>query len=423
MSLMLVAKFTEKCKALGYTQHLSVNSFKTPNFNQMAILLKWLITNIDPHNDIEINNIDTEAGRIQFVRNVTLLAATKLNIKLNSRKLYMADINAMQEMAKLVDFLYAAMDEALGIIDHNPESSYHDIDYKIDKIIHGRQISLEITKLGTILDDSIDREVECRMKRSEALSQTIDSIDIQKAVESAISDVDNQTRVYRQKIEQTKSDIANLNAKLEKKKADIERFQKRLNSLQGVRPPFMDEFEKLEGDLKALYGNYVGKFRHLQYLEHEMQMMQTIEQEKLQEYEMNRQQFQLNAKEEELLYLRGDLDGDEKDDELDDLNSDELPVSDKDEPVEKNLDSEEENYEEPDSDEELRIASAATKRFHRPQAASGRRGSRSAVDKGEVDSEYDNDPILEFQGHANGQESELDDDDEIDFGENDSQSQ
>ena len=49
------------------------------------------------------------------------------------------------------------------------------------------------------------------------------------------------------------SDEANLQAKIEKRKSELERNQKRLKSLESVRPAFMDEYESLEKDLQELY--------------------------------------------------------------------------------------------------------------------------------------------------------------------------
>ena len=49
------------------------------------------------------------------------------------------------------------------------------------------------------------------------------------------------------------SDEANLGAKIEKRKAELERNQKRLKNLESVRPAFMDEYEGLENDLEGLY--------------------------------------------------------------------------------------------------------------------------------------------------------------------------
>jgi clusterin-associated protein 1 len=52
-----------------------------------------------------------------------------------------------------------------------------------------------------------------------------------------------------------------LEAKIEKKKVELDRNQKRLLTLKKVRPAFMDEYEKLEEELKKLYEEYIIKFR------------------------------------------------------------------------------------------------------------------------------------------------------------------
>ena len=49
------------------------------------------------------------------------------------------------------------------------------------------------------------------------------------------------------------------------------------------RPPFMDEFEKLEKDLRISYDEYVDKFRCLSYLEQQWQELDKNEQQELEE--------------------------------------------------------------------------------------------------------------------------------------------
>ena len=49
------------------------------------------------------------------------------------------------------------------------------------------------------------------------------------------------------------------------------------------RPPFMDEFEKLENDLRVSYDEYVDKFRCLSYLEQQWQELDKNEQQELEE--------------------------------------------------------------------------------------------------------------------------------------------
>lgn len=95
-------------------------------------------------------------------------------------------------------------------------------------------------------------------------------------------------------IENVASDETNLETKIEKKKQDLERNQKRLSTLQAVRlvymfpcptkiyvivtltltqqlavcrPAYMDEYEKLEEEVQKLYETYMQKFRNLAYLE------------------------------------------------------------------------------------------------------------------------------------------------------------
>lgn len=89
------------------------------------------------------------------------------------------------------------------------------------------------------------------------------------------------------------ADQRNLEAKLKKRQQELERGEKRLQSLQTVRcegrsacscvyhtltahpprrPAFMDEYEKLEGELAEEYEIYLEKFRNLDYLEHELDL-------------------------------------------------------------------------------------------------------------------------------------------------------
>ena len=54
-----------------------------------------------------------------------------------------------------------------------------------------------------------------------------------------------------------------MEAKIEKKKVELDRNQKRLLTLKKVRPAFMDEYEKLEEEFRKLYEGYIIKFRRM----------------------------------------------------------------------------------------------------------------------------------------------------------------
>jgi clusterin-associated protein 1 len=52
-----------------------------------------------------------------------------------------------------------------------------------------------------------------------------------------------------------------------------------------VRPEHMDEYEKLEQELEKFYQVYIDKFRNLDYLENQLDVYNTKEQEKRDEIE------------------------------------------------------------------------------------------------------------------------------------------
>merc|ERR1711870_195136 len=71
--------------------------------------------------------------------------------------------------------------------------------------------------------------------------------------------------------------------KIKKKRQELDRCKKRLGSLASVRPAFMDEYEQLEQELERYYEQYVGRFRNLDYLEHEIDSLNREEKERMEE--------------------------------------------------------------------------------------------------------------------------------------------
>jgi clusterin-associated protein 1 len=106
-------------------------------------------------------------------------------------------------------------------------------------------------------------------------------------------------------IENCKSDELNLKSKLDKKKNELARIEKRLQSIQNVRPPYMDEHDKIEKDLIQLYSEYTIKFRHLGYLEHQMALHEQQDFEHHHDIELNFKTMQNQLKEKETRLLRG----------------------------------------------------------------------------------------------------------------------
>merc|ERR1711907_922331 len=83
--------------------------------------------------------------------------------------------------------------------------------------------------------------------------------------------------------EELQKDEKSLEGKINKERQELERQRKRLDQLVTVRPAFMDEYEQHEQELEKYYDQYVGRFRNLDYLEHELDRFNKDEEEKMEE--------------------------------------------------------------------------------------------------------------------------------------------
>ncbi|KAH7949887.1 hypothetical protein HPB49_016473 [Dermacentor silvarum] len=274
------ADFTEMTRALGYPRLISLENFRTPNFPLVAEILRWLISRYDP--DIEVPpDIDTEQDRVVFIKSIAHTMATKAHLKLNTRKLYMADGYAVKELLKITALLYDAMraksgDEELDGGDQTVAVPYQNYDAasKFSDLKMTRQLASEITQQGAVLYDRLAKEAELKEIRTATLSKQLEITDIEKCLQDAIKAVVEQTSELQRRIESVASDEANLEAKIEKKKAELERNQKRLATLRAVRPAFMDEYERIEEELSQVYAAYIVKIRCLAYLEEQLEELE-----------------------------------------------------------------------------------------------------------------------------------------------------
>ncbi len=94
----------------------------------------------------------------------------------------------------------------------------------------------------------------------------------------------------------------------------MERTEKRLRSLENVRPQFLDEQEKLEKELQRHYDIYMEKYRNLDYLEHELETYHQNEKEREMEQERKLKKMRERLLKEEVKMLRGNSMMDDDDD-------------------------------------------------------------------------------------------------------------
>lgn len=105
MSYRECRSLCEMLRALNYTRIVSLENFSKPNFELIADILYWLAQKYDPQSDIS-DDINEEKDRVEFMRTIVNLFAVKARIKLNPKKLYQADTEAVTEILKIASLLY-----------------------------------------------------------------------------------------------------------------------------------------------------------------------------------------------------------------------------------------------------------------------------------------------------------------------------
>ncbi|CAM4524759.1 clusterin-associated protein 1 isoform X3 [Lepidochelys kempii] len=307
MSFRDLRNFTEMMRALGYPRLISMENFRTPNFMLVSEMLLWLCKRYEPQTDVP-SDVETEQDRVFFIKAVAQFMATKAHIKLNTKKLYQADGYAVKELLKITSVLYNAMKtkgmETTSVSEEESTKFKFDLGSKIADLKAARQLASEITSRGASLYDLLGKEVELRELRTESIARPLEINETEKVMKIAIKDVLEQVQKTKDMLNNVASDEANLEAKIEKRKLELERNQKRLQTLQSVRPAFMDEYEKIEEELQKQYSSYLEKFRNLAYLEQQLDDHHRLEQERFEEAENTLRLMQNRLKEEEKHLLK-----------------------------------------------------------------------------------------------------------------------
>ncbi|NWU43408.1 CLUA1 protein, partial [Hylia prasina] len=299
--------FTEMMRALGYPRIISMENFHTPNFMLVSEVLLWLVKRYEPHSDIP-GDVETEQDRVFFIKAVAQFMATKAHIKLNTKRLYQADGYAVKELLKVTSVLYGAMNTQGGERADLPEEDStkfkFDLGSKIADLKAARQLASEITSKGAVLYDLLGKEVELREARTESIARPLEINEAEKVMKIAINSILEEVQKTKDMLNNVALDEASLEAKIEKRKLELERSQKRLQTLQSVRPAFMDEYEKIEKQLEKQYSTYLEKFRNLTYLEQLLHDQRQTEQEMFEEAASMLRLIQNRLKEEEQHLLK-----------------------------------------------------------------------------------------------------------------------
>jgi clusterin-associated protein 1 len=317
-------------RALGYPRLISLENFRTSNFELVADILFWLVHHYDPDSDIS-DEIEEEHSRVEFIKSVAKFFLSKSRIKLNMKKLYQADGFAVQEMLKVATLLYQAMNSNQG------EDEDSSLDFgassKLQSVKSARGLASEITESGAKLYDLLGREKDLREARDKALTfldnitRNLDSNAEQDYIRKCIRDImQEQTQslfTMEKMLADLEKDEQTLDTKIKKKATELERAEKRAKALQTVRPAYMDEYDRLEQELEKMFEAYVLKVRNLSFLEHELEIYHAKDMQRAEEAKKNLEDDRKKIVEAEQRLLRGEqedideagLEGEEEDDD------------------------------------------------------------------------------------------------------------
>jgi clusterin-associated protein 1 len=245
---------------------------------------------------------------------------SKAQIKLNPKKLYEANGYAVKELLKVATMLNKAMNVSGGDDEEVVSNMDFNMNSKLSNLKQARTLANEITETGAKLYDSLGKENELRESREKAL-EFLDSISrnlgsntgqeyIEKCIRDLVGGQEQQMGQMAEMIENLKQDEKELENKIQRRAAELERSNKRLKSIEQVRPEFMDEYEKLEQEIEKYYNMYIEKFRNLDYLEHQLDTYNKKEMEKRKENQKALKKIQEKYKIEEFKIINeGNEDG------------------------------------------------------------------------------------------------------------------
>ncbi|KAJ3343498.1 Clusterin-associated protein 1 [Gonapodya sp. JEL0774] len=258
-------------------------------------------SSLDPLTDIPLE-ISTEGDRVLFMKTVAQYLAIRAHIKVNTRKLYSADGHAVKEIMKIVSVLYNAA--TVDLDSNEVVTVQQDMRTKLERLKTCRTLASAIAEKGATLYNLLEKESDLKEMRAATLSRPFDFVSLQTAVSDNLQQSHLQLHQMKTQLEQVGGDESNLRSKIQKKKQELDRVEKRIKSLQSVRPAFMDEYERIEQELQQWYQVYVERFRNLSSLEQQLEDFYRIEQEHFQETEDNMRKMQNKLREEELQLLR-----------------------------------------------------------------------------------------------------------------------
>ncbi|KAJ2939141.1 hypothetical protein O0L34_g8454 [Tuta absoluta] len=283
MSYRDLRNFSEAMRALGFPRPISLESFRTPNWELVEECMRWLAARLEP-DTVLAGGKDTMEQRVALVTHAAQLFHSRANLKLNGKKLYGADGWAVRELLKVAALLRAAL-ESPPPDEHRAESGHfiYDVSSRLGEIKQARALATDITAQGAFLYDLLAREPENKEHREQALARPLDMSAMEACLRRALDAVAERVTSAKEQIDNVAASEAALDAKLERRRAELQRAEKRLHTVQKIKPAYQGELTALEGEIESLWDQYVLRYRCVEQLKHQLSMLESAQAEAAEE--------------------------------------------------------------------------------------------------------------------------------------------
>lgn len=278
-----MSDFSEAMRTLGFPKPISLESFRTPNWELLEECLRWLAARVEPDAELGGGRHSVEQ-RVALVTHAIALFHSRANIKLNGKRVYGADGWAVREMMKVATLLRAAL-ESPGTEEplHDTAPLSYDVTSRLGEIKQARALATDITAQGAFLYDLLAKEPENKEHREQALSRALDMSAMEASLRRALDAVTGQLTAGREQIDSVAASEAALDAKLERKRAELMRAEKRLHTVQKIKPAYQGELTALEAEIEQLWEQYVLRYRCVEALKHQLSLLETAQAEAAEE--------------------------------------------------------------------------------------------------------------------------------------------
>ncbi|PHJ22012.1 clusterin-associated protein 1 [Cystoisospora suis] len=373
MATLLVRQLNGLLLALGYTEPLvSLQQLSSrPNFPVIARLLGWLAERCSncPSALGSSTSLQTEEERVTFLEQAANVFALNANFILDLECMYSAETGAVKQLIALCQTILTAVNDArdrtntfqpeqkkppdpvaetetalairepyaLALRTDPPGEVIPPLQNrdrmvlatKLQQLKNARSAAFQLVETGASLVQTLERHnhpgraLHRRRVRAflENLGLHLESgADPQQA--AVQGQLESQLQNARQDLEKAQAECTHLekevkraNMTLTKITQDNDRVEKRLRSLEALKPAFMENYERLMAELQETYEVYVTCVRNERYLETQAQRRRREEEKEREAQQQLLQELQEKLKKEAELLVRAFDEDDSEDDE------------------------------------------------------------------------------------------------------------